>query len=347
MAKSSKKTVYNSRNNIYDDDYDIRTNQRFAEDDFDEEEYDYYGEPAENQKKSVVKKVILSVLLTLAAFALLFGGVIFVNSLMLPDVTNILIVATDEDGTRTDTIMIGSYNKNSDEINLISVPRDTYVTVSDKTYSAMCESYPEPGSKSMKINAIHHYGGEKYGIDMLRTQIEDITGINIDYYVKIDFEAFRYIIDSVGGIDFYVPQDMYYTDPVQNLTINLQEGMQHLTGAQAEQVVRFRSGYANADLGRIEVQQQFMKAFVSQTLSKKNILSHPKAYYDVLFKYDYIQTDMNFVNIISYAVSLGGFNADAMNSMTLPGSAGYADGQSVYKIQPDETRRAVKEAIAD
>lgn len=240
-------------------------------------------------------------------------------------------MATDKDGTRTDTLMLGTFDKSSKNITLISIPRDTYVTVSDENFAKMKEEYPQPGSSSMKINAVHHYGGSKYGVQMVKDEVERLMGLNIDYYVKVDFDAFRYVIDSIGGIEFYVPQNMKYSDPYQDLYIDLKEGNQRLNGEQAEHLLRYRSGYANADLGRVKVQQDFMKAFIAQTLSKRTIFSNLSVYYNVIFKYDYVETDAGIFDAASYAMLLGGVNADKVQTYTLPGSAKMAGGQSVYK----------------
>ena len=87
-----------------------------------------------------------------------FGGI--------PEKTNFVIFGTDAGGTRTDTIMAGSFDKKSGVLSLVSIPRDTIVTVDDDTFQKMSESYPEPGDYSMKINSVYHYSKEDYGIDL-------------------------------------------------------------------------------------------------------------------------------------------------------------------------------------
>jgi len=294
------------------------------------------------RKKSKLKKFFVKIFLFLIALLctiLLLGWLL---SFTLPAKTTFLIMATDHDGTRTDTLMYGVFDKKDKDITLISIPRDTYVTVSDETYDLMNEEYPEPGSKSMKINSVHHFGGEKYGTDMLLEQVESLLDTKIDFYAKINFKAFRYIVDSVGGIDFYVPQNMEYHDPLQNLHISLSEGEQHLNGEQAEQLVRYRSGYANADLGRVDVQQQFMKAFISQTFSKGTILSKPMTFVNLILDKQYIDTNINAFNIVTYAFVIGGIDTSNIETHTLPGEAAYARGQSVYKLDEAETYKLLE-----
>ncbi len=283
--------------------------------------------PKRKRRKSSIFTKIIAIIL---AAVLVFLAVSWVLSLFVPTNTNILIMATDEDGTRTDTLMLASFNKKNKSLDFLSVPRDTYVTVSDESYALMCGEYPQPNGKNMKINAVHHYGGEQYGTELIKSEVENLLGIKLDYYVKVDFDAFRYIIDSVGGIDFYVPCDMKYTDPLQNLNIDLKEGQQLLNGEQAEHLLRFRSGYANADIGRISVQQDFMKAFISQTLSKGGILTHPSVYINAMFKYDYVDTDFGFFDLMSYLLLVGGIDINSVSAETLPGTAAMRGGQSVY-----------------
>jgi len=326
----------NQRDSMYDDDYVDASDYEENDEYYDEEPYDEDDYPEENggnvhsrRKRGGFgfKKILLVILL-------IFCAAVLVTYLMIPTKTNFLIMATDEAGTRTDTIMILSFDKSDDSFSVMSIPRDTYVTVSDDMYAQMSAQYPEPGSKSMKINAVHHFSGEQDGPGNLETVIESLLGIDISYRVKIDLEAFRYIVDAIGGVDFYVPCNMIYTDPVQNLQINLTEGMQHLNGEQAEQVVRFRSGYANADLGRVAVQQQFMQAFMDKALSIGTIVTHPVAYINAFV--NYFDTDFGIIDMFAYLFAIVGADTQNIETHTLPGYSRYVSGQSVYI--PDENK---------
>lgn len=282
------------------------------------------------KKKHILRKLLFKLLVFILLLIIIMLAVGYTLTLFIPNVSNVLIMATDAEGTRTDTIMVASYNKNKDNLTFISIPRDTYVTVDDDIFTVMRSEFPQPGSKSMKINTIHHFAGEKYGVDFLKKEVSKLLNLRIDYYIKLDFDAFRYVIDAVGGIEFDVPRDMKYSDPYQDLYIDLKKGMQHLDGNQSEQLLRYRSGYANADIGRIDVQLSFIKEFISQTLSKGTILTHPSVYLNAVFKYNYLETDAGIFDIISYGMLIGGINADNIDTCTLPGYPAMRQGQSVY-----------------
>ncbi len=303
--------------------------------------------PVKRKKKHRIFKFFLYLFFVFLGIFVAFMGLAWAKSLFVPQKTNVLLMATDEDGTRTDTLMLCSFDKSTKAISIISIPRDTYVTVSDENYDIMNEDYPQPGRQSMKINAVHHFAGDKDAVRLTKNEVSRLVDADIDYYVKVDFDAFRYIIDSLGGIDFYVPQNMTYSDPYQDLYINLKEGQQVLNGEQAEHLLRYRSGYATADIGRIEVQQDFMKAFISQTLSKGTILTNPKVYLDAIFKYDFLETDMTASDIATYAFLAGGIDIDSVQTMTLPGGPAMRGGQSVYLPDVSKIDNEVSEIIGN
>lgn len=160
-----------------------------------------------------------------------------------------LLAARDEEGGNADTIMVAMYDVKAGTVGLISIPRDTAV-------------HTDRGTP--KINSSYHYGVEK-----LKSEVSDLLGIPIDFYVTVEMEAFVKIVDAVGGIDFDVPVEMYHHDPVQNLEIYYNPGMQHLNGQQTLEVARFRNnadgtGYKIPDVGRGQTQQAIIK-----TIAKK------------------------------------------------------------------------------
>jgi LCP family protein required for cell wall assembly len=208
----------------------------------------------------------------------------------------------------------------------------------------MREEFPEPGKQVMKINAIHHYSGNELGPEMLVKYLNEILGTDIKYYVRIDFKAFHYLVDSIGGIEFDVPQDMDYDDPSQDLAIHLKAGLQTLDGDKAEQLVRFRKdnyggGYINGDLGRIEMQQEFMKVLLAKVASIDTITKNPTAYVNAMFSY--ITTNVTIADAIKYASVLGKIDASKIETYTLPGDVASLYGISGYEMDSEKTAELV------
>ena len=160
-------------------------------------------------------------------------------------------------------MMLVNVNRTEKTIHLVSIPRDTLI---------FCE-YSVP-----KINSAYGWaGGGEAGMQELLLRVSEVIGFEPDGYAVIDLSVFEQLVDLMGGITFDVPVDMHYSDPTQGLNIDLQAGKQHLNGEQAMQVARFRSGYATADLGRIEVQRSLVSAALRQWVSPKGALHLSKA----------------------------------------------------------------------
>ena len=179
----------------------------------------------------------------------------------------VLILGVSEDISTplTDTIMVASYNPASQKATLLSIPRDTFVGTS----KLRADSYD-------KINAIY----QKDGAEGTLKKVNALTGLNLKYYVVISNNALVELVDEIGGVEFDVPINMYYTSKKQGLYINLKKGKQKLNGEQAEGLVRFRKSnsnttypaeYGNDDFGRMRTQRDFIKAVAKQTLKAKNI----------------------------------------------------------------------------
>jgi LCP family protein required for cell wall assembly len=239
---------------------------------------------------------------------------------------NILIVGTDGDGGRTDTIMIASLDTTTNEVALMSVPRDTYISA----------SYSVP-----KINSAYGAGGmgEK-GMVSLENQLAKLLGFEVDGYVLVDLEAFVKIVDLVGGVEFNVPMDMYYNDPSQNLYINLSAGLQTLDGDHAIQLVRFRSGYASADIQRTTVQQDFMRALAKQCLKIGNVTKLTEMAEIVS---TYVTTDLTVGNMAYFAAELLKCDFDEMVTVTLPGQGITISGGSYYALYANQVLDIVNE----
>lgn len=240
--------------------------------------------------------------------------------------TNFLITGVDNNNKLTDTIMVASFVSTTGEINLISIPRDTYVTLR---------------GSGVKINSVNAYGGDK-GMDLLKGKIEELLNIRISYYFKVNLDAFKSIVDTIGGVYFEVPAGgLKYTDPTQGLYINLKEGYQLLNGSDAEGLVRFRKGYASQDLQRVKVQQEFLKALISQVLDKQTLLKNIGGLAVDFIKY--VDTNFGLLDIPKYLNSITKIDKNNFKTDTLPGAPQSINGISYYITNKEETSKLVDE----
>lgn len=234
-------------------------------------------------------------------------------------------------GNLTDFIMLGQYNPNTREIALLSIPRDTNV-----------------GNNSVdgKINSAY----SSRGMDKLKKQVTEITGIEIDYHVLFKTKILRQVVDKIGGVTVDVPINMNYDDPYQNLYIHLKKGTQKLTGSQAEQFCRFRknnngSGYPGGDVERTKAQQKFIKAFIAELLKVDNISKIPDLINIVL---EGTKTNVTLDVAKEYIDDVIALKTDRITTNTLPGSArmgksplGYMT--SYYYYDAEKTKTMVNE----
>lgn len=239
-----------------------------------------------------------------------------------------------------DTIMICSYQPNADNLkeskaSILSIPRDTYVG-----------SYQNYVSASYKINTRYH-SGEK--MDTLINDIKTITGIEIDYYIRINTDALIKLVDLIGGVQFDVPMDMKYDDPTQNLHINLQKGPQLITGKKAEQLLRFRHSnngqtysyeYGQEDFGRMRTQREFIQATLQQTLKPENI---DKINNLVEIGYDNIVTNIDLDKILDYVPYILDFQTENLKMDVLPGESKAIDGVWIFAHDKNKTKKLVQE----
>ena len=275
-----------------------------------------------------------------------FGGYVgtsgtdlnFFDAMLQRDIKlNVAVFGTDKEGARTDVMFVVHYDSAAQSLDLLSLPRDTRVSVCDE----VIESYEENGhsyNSVTKLNAIHSYSAGDDCCENTVLQIEDLLGIHIDHYIKIDLDAFRKIVDAVGGVQVDVPQDMDYEDPAQDLYIHLDAGLQTLNGDQAEQLVRFRK-YPTGDEGRIEVQQLFLQALAEKVLSTESILSNLPDYISILYKD--VQTDISLTDALKYANYIEKIDMNAMTMQTLPGSGQYVGDVSYFIHDPEATEALV------
>lgn len=251
----------------------------------------------------------------------------FEKAVKASDRINVLVVGLEH--SRTDTIMLASYDRKNDRADLISIPRDTYY---------LREGY-EHRTDYKKINAI--YGTQ--GIGALIDAVSDLTNMPVHKYVLVDYEALAAGVNALGGVSVYIPMDMDYDDPFDSppLNIHFKEGNKLLYGKDALRLLRFRknndgTGYPNGDIGRIGTQQEFIKAMLGKMLSLKLI--------DFINEvYPYINTNFKVDELISLAGEAPGFSMENFKANLLPGDGGWIEGSSFFIHYPDELLKLVYE----
>jgi len=230
---------------------------------------------------------------------------------------NILLAGTDNDGLRTDTIMVARLDTTAHTVSLMSIPRDTRIET-EKGYA--------------KINSV--YGMNKCGeagMEALVKEVEVLLGFRLSGYALVDLRAFTELVDLVGGLYFDVPQDMFYEDPTQHLYIDLKKGYQFMDGNKAMQLVRFRD-YAAADIQRTRVQQKFMVALARNCFTLSN-LGKIGGYCEIFAKN--VTTNFTAKNLIYLAQELINCNFESMRTYTLTGEPERIDGVEYWVLDTD------------
>lgn len=265
-----------------------------------------------------VKKYFQIVLISLLVCLTAFTGVLVARFMVKPfqagehgdalipvtgDKVNFLFVGMDKVGANTDTIMVATMDTKTQKVSIMSIPRDTKAKYNGST---------------MKINAVYSYAKNtgRAAEEALIETVTEITGIGINYYAIINTSAFREIVDELGGVEFTVrPQGYHYSDPLQDLYIDIPGGKQVLNGKQAEGLVRFRNDYARADLERIEVQQALIKELVKQKLNIKYIGKIPQIYKTVS---DNVISNLKVGDITDFAKAIVDMSGENLKTYTMP-----------------------------
>jgi LCP family protein required for cell wall assembly len=234
-----------------------------------------------------------------------------------PSGRDILVLGSDnrtadaEEERRSDTVILVHVDPDADYLSLMSFPRDLRVEI------------PEHGID--KLNAAYAYGGPALTVQT----VEWLTGVDIDEYLEVDFEAFADITDSLGGVYLDIDRRYFNEDPQWEL-IKLSPGYQLLDGASALDYVRFRHDL-NYDFGRMDRQQRFITAMREQTLGWDLPLRLP-GIVDALF--DNVETTLGAADILKLAYWGVRLDGGRIRQITLTGDPQTRDGVS-YVILPE------------
>lgn len=199
---------------------------------------------------------------------------------------------------RSDTMLLVRVDPAEDAVMLLSIPRDTQVEI--------------PGVGMTKVNDANVRGGPKLAAT---TVSSTLNGVQIDRYVRVNTDAFREIVDLLGGVDVFVPRDMFYEDQTQKLKIDLKQGQQTLTGDQAEQFVRFRHDDLG-DIGRVQRQQILLKALLKRLTNPMVIPRLPSL---VSGMQKYIDTNLTLEEMLALAGAGRKLSQGNFKMVMLPG----------------------------
>lgn len=258
-------------------------------------------------------------------------------------IINMLLIGVDDGGFRSDTIMLVSVDSYSDRVNLLSIPRDTMVKAKGYTIQKI-NALIGLGQQAVRNNKLDE--PEELLVDM----VKDLTGLPIHYFASVDFDGFKEIIDAVDGVEFNVPYNMNYDDPVQDLHIHLKAGQQHLDGQAAHDFVRFRHNnngsapgeYVLGDEGREYWQQEFLKELIRQKC-RPQYISKIDDIFKVVSKN--IRTNYTMKDLVNHLELVQRIDLSEIGSYQLPGQAEYIDGVWWYKCDKGETRELINEVF--
>lgn len=227
----------------------------------------------------------------------------------------------DRDGSlkgRTDAIILATFNKEAGSVKLLSIPRDSRVEIVGR-------------DSQDKINHAHAFGG----LDMTIATVENLLDIPVDYFVKLNFDSFVEIIESLGGVEVEVPftfTEMDNDDRLDAITIN--EGTQLLNGEEALAYARMRHKDPRGDIGRGERQQQILAAIIKKSASFSTITKFDEILESVEKN---LATNLSFGNILSLHSYRSGFSN--IETVNIEGGNATIDGVYYYELEPDSVKQ--------
>lgn len=241
---------------------------------------------------------------------------------------NILVLGVDsrgEEKSRTDTMMLVSHNKQTNEVKAVSFMRDIYADI--------------PGYQSYKLNTAFYLGG----VDLLADTLRNMFGLEIHHYALIDFQSFEQLIDiaAPNGVEVDVEKDMS-----EKIGVTLTQGVHQLNGKELLGYARFRAD-SDGDFGRVRRQQQVMAALKDELLSVTAIPKFPKL---AGAAQGYVQTDMPVSDQLKMAIELA-VSGGELERMTIPVEDSYqfnsySHAGSVIEMDVEQNKRALSEFLS-
>jgi LCP family protein required for cell wall assembly len=244
---------------------------------------------------------------------------------------NVLVLGTDATNNLCDTIMVAFVNVASKRAALLSIPRDSRMSIPGQGIDKITHAFPNAMGASEKI--------EK-GIQAVKGAVEQTLGIPIDRYVRVDVAGFEELVDVVGGVELTVEERMHYTDYEQGLFIDLLPGEQRLNGDKALQYVRYRGG-PTADLGRVERQQKFLSELTTKLASvgREDPCSLALA---ALRLREHADTDLSVLELRYLAELVDEIDLAGLETRVAAGNTGYKGEISYYQLDLPQIQRDIE-----
>jgi LCP family protein required for cell wall assembly len=307
------------------------------------------------RRRQTLKRVLLAIAIGLLVFALGVGAWAWMflrsvqSDITASDKTNealarvvskpepkqpftVLLMGSDarpkEEAARADTIIVAKVDPQQKKVWMLSIPRDTKANI--------------PGHGTSKINAAAYYGGAEEGPALMVETVEEFLGVDINYYMELNFLGFQKVVDAMGGVWIDVPTDIddwkASSHSPGHRASKIDAGYQLLDGEHALTFVRSRD-YVDADFGRMRAQQLFFKALAEQSTNMGNMFKVPGLVREVS---QYVVTNMSVSDIISFAQTMRGISADDVQTATIPG-----EWRSPYVVTDEEEKARLVSAFLD
>jgi LCP family protein required for cell wall assembly len=222
-----------------------------------------------------------------------------------------------------DTIMFCSFDPKDGAVDVLSIPRDTYV-----------ERKGHKTSANSKINSSYGRGGA----DNVAESAALLMGVDVHYYVEVDYEAVKAMVDAIGGIKVTVPMDMNYDDPVDGLHIHFEKGQVVSKGEDIIKLLRYRKnnkggGYKDGDLGRVKMQQEVVRLGIEKVLRGNIVSSFLKLQGPIK---EYVKTNMSPKQMMFYITKAQKVEKEKISLQTIPGRADTINHLSFYVVNQDK-----------
>lgn len=233
------------------------------------------------------------------------------------DVFNFLIAGVNDGlGNNTDTLMLVQYRVGDGQINVVQIPRDTYIDVgyNFKKINSIYSAAYNGGSGGAAERRVDGMEGTDERIGLCEF-VEKSYAVKIDYYVLIDLAGFRNLIDKIGGLRVNVPSRMKYSDPEQDLFIDLYPGEQILSGYQAMCMVRNRKTYVDADYSRMNAQKIVLSALFKQV---KEDFDGETLKGLIEFAYENVTTNISLSDCIYFGTNALSVDMEDLKMVTMP-----------------------------